>query len=248
MIHDYECLACLTHFSSAFHPLICDSCGRENTVVIREVVEDTELDSAYSLGQTQKLAVRAIDLEAEEIPKVPTGQTEVDSLLHGGFVLPATVTVYGRAGTGKSRSSLRWATHIGTTLLVSLEMPLRLALHSATEARAKVENLFMIDDAEHMISEAERIGAECIIFDSYSYSNAKASVLRDLQAWSKECAGLVFLIVHENKKARVSGTTLTEHWPDYVIQFKAHGTGTQEARVIVQKSRYSPTGACVLTI
>lgn len=240
--HIFECAACLHQQSKRLRPLVCEQCGRSETYSI--------IDSS-GRGAT---AVSALDIVAEEPRRYPSGDCELDSILLGGFVKPSTLTAFGRGGTGKSRSCLRWACHLGETLLISLEMPSTLAVHSARNARADLKRLYVTESEESWQSEAERVRAQIVVYDSFHYSQKQRVVkggkvpiiCYELSEWAKANNGLVFLICHSNKKNEVSGTTATEHWPDYLLKFAKHGDS--ESKITIPKSRYSPTGSCIVTI
>lgn len=220
----------------------CDECGRTDTFSI------TELASAGTP------AVLANSLSLEKIERYATGDESLDSILLGGLVKPSTLTVYGIAGVGKSRSTLRWATRLGRCLLVSLEMPLGLAVLSAKEARADLGQLYIIEHEENWQAEADRVKAQTVVFDSYQYSEKQRVkrgskvplVCHELSEWAKRTRGIGILIAHQNKKGRVSGTTAAEHWPDYLFKFEPHGAN--EAKIIIPKARYSPKGSAIVTI
>jgi len=238
----YECVACLHQKRARLRPLYCEGCARPETYSI--------IDSD---GKSTE-AVWATDTEYVEPERYPTGDCEFDSLVSGGLVRPCAVTAFGRGGTGKSRSCLRWATHLGTTLLVSLEMERGLAIHSAKSARADLAKLAIVESEDTWKEASQKIGASCIVYDSFHYSK-KQRVLKgtkipelcyELGGWAKSTGGIVFLICHSNKRNEVSGTTATEHWPDYLLKFAKHGDS--EAKITIPKSRYCPTGSCVVTI
>lgn len=221
--------------------MVCGNCGRTETYAIAETP-----------GNDSR-AIPASEVSLEDLEKIPTGDDSLDSALLGGFVRPSTLTVFGVAGVGKSRSTLRWATHIGPTLLVSLEMPIKLAALSAKEARANLANLFIVEH-EDWQNEAIRVRAKTVVFDSYQYSQ-KQRVLRgskiplvchELSEWAKQSNGIGILVAHQNKKGRVSGTTAAEHWPDYLFKFERHGNDS--AKIIISKARYSPSGSAIVTI
>lgn len=238
----FECVACLHQHSSRLCPLVCEKCGRTCTYAIA--------DCSGSQGS----AVSALSVSLENLERHATGDESLDSALLGGFVRPSTLTAFGVAGVGKSRSTLRWATRLGPCLLVSLEMPLNLAVLSAREARANLEALFITEIEQNWQAEAERVKARTVVFDSYQYSQ-KQRVLRgskvplvchEISEWAKQNSGIGILVAHQNKKGRVSGTTAAEHWPDYLFKFERHGNS--EAKIIISKARYSPSGSAIVTI
>ena len=237
-----ECVACLHRVSARLRPIYCEQCGRPETYSIVD-----------SEGKSSN-AVCALDIVSEEPQRYQTGDSEFDSLLLGGLVRPSTLTAFGRGGTGKSRSCIRWATNLGPALLISLEMPSRLAVHSAQSARANLAELFVTESEDTWQSEAQRVNARVIVFDSYHYSQKQRirkgtkvpQIAWELAEWSKANQGIVLMICHSNKRNEVSGTTAIEHWPDYLLKFAKHGDS--EAKLTLPKSRYSPTGSCVITI
>lgn len=239
---EFECVACLHRRRGRLAPLVCDNCGRTETYAISDYQE------------TQDGAVSALSFSLETPMRYATGDESLDSALLGGFVRPSTLTVFGVAGVGKSRSTLRWATRLGPCLLVSLEMPPELAALSAKEARANLSELFITASEENWQAEAARVRARTVVFDSYQYSNKQRVrpgskvpwVCYELSEWAKANHGLAFLIAHQNKKGRVSGTTAVEHWPDYLFKFEPHGQ--TEAKIIIPKARYAPKGSAIVTI
>jgi len=241
MSHLFECFVCSKQSIAKLKPIVCESCGRIDTYAIAE------------RASNDSRAISALEVSLGELERFPTGDESLDNVLLGGFVRPCTLTAFGVAGVGKSRSALRWATRIGVTLLVSLEMPTSLAVLSAREARANLSNLFIVEHEDWQM-EAARVKATAVVFDSYQYSQ-KQRVIRgskvplvchEISEWAKQTRGIGILIAHQNKKGRVSGTTAAEHWPDYLFKLERHGNA--EAKVIISKARYSPSGSAIVTI
>ncbi len=237
----FECVACLHQRTGRLRPIFCEVCGRTETYSIKDCA-----------GNDSR-AVAATEVSLTALEHCATGDESLDAALLGGFVRPSTLTAFGVAGVGKSRSTLRWATHLGPCLLVSLEMPTPLAVLSAKEARADLTKLFIVEH-EDWQSEAARVKARVVVFDSYQYSQ-KQRVLRgskvplvchELSEWAKQNNGIGILVAHQNKKGRVSGTTAAEHWPDYLFKFERHGNDS--AKIIISKARYSPSGSAIVTI
>lgn len=238
----FECVACSHQRQARLRPLVCQGCNREETYSLLS-------EEGKHIG-----AVRALDVACEEPARYECGDSELDSVLLGGFVRPSCITAFGRGGTGKSRSALRWATRLGPALLISLEMPLKLAVHSAKSARANLAELHVTESESDWQTEALRVKARAVVFDSFHYSQ-RQKVIRgtkiplicyELGEWAKATDGIVFMVAHSNKRNEVSGTTAVEHWPDYLFKFAKHGSN--EAKITIPKARYCPTGSCVITI
>jgi len=219
----FECVACLHQRSTRLVPLVCEKCGRTSTFAIAE---------QSNAGN----AVAALSVSLENLERYATGDESLDSALLGGFVRPSTLTAFGVAGVGKSRSTLRWATRLGPCLLVSLEMPLKLAVLSASEARANLSELFITENEFGWQAEANRVKAKTVVFDSYQYSQ-KQRVLRgskvplvchELSEWAKRNNGIGILVAHQNKKGRVSGPQRQSTGP--TTSSSSNATETQKPR------------------
>src|SRR6478735_34465 len=237
----YECVACQHQKTARLRVLVCSECGRSDTYAL--IAETGE----------RLASVCAADIAVSEPQRYETGDSELDTVLLGGFVRPSTSTVFGRGGTGKSRSALRWATHLGRTLLVSLEMPSDLAVYSAKSARANLSQLWVTESETDWQGEAASRNASIVVYDSFHYSQ-KQRVIKgsktplicyELSEWAKATGGIVLMICHSNKRNEVSGTTAVEHWPDYLFKFAKHGAS--EAKVTIPKARYCPTGSAIIT-
>lgn len=238
----YECVACLHQRTARVRPIVCGACSRSQT---------------YSLmgDEGERVtSVCAADIAVAEPARYETGDSELDTVLLGGLVRPTTLTLFGRGGTGKSRSAIRWATHLGESLLVSLEMPSDLAVYSAKSARADLSKLYVTESESDWQTEAARRKATVIVYDSFHYSR-KQGVIKgtkipllcvELEQWAKSTGGIVFLICHSNKRNEVSGTTAVEHWPDYLFKFAKHGA--TEAKLTIPKARYCPSGSAIITL
>jgi len=133
-------------------------------------------------------------------------------------------------------------------------MPLKLAVLSARGARANLSELFITESEDNWQDEARKVKARTVVFDSYQYSQKQKvkpgtkvpMCCYELSEWAKANEGLAFLVAHQNKKGRVSGTTAAEHWPDYLFKFEPHGA--TEAKIVIPKARYAPKGSAIITI
>lgn len=238
----YECVACLHQRTGKSRLLVCSHCHRTDTYCL-----------IGDIGE-RATSVCAADIAVSEPARFETGDSELDTALLGGFVRPSTLTAFGRGGTGKSRSAIRWATHLGESLLISLEMPSELAVYSAKSARADLTKLYVTESETDWQSEAEKRKASIVIFDSFHYSQKQRVIkgtkipviCHELGEWAKATNGIVFMICHSNKRNEVSGTTAVEHWPDYLFKFAKHGAS--EAKITIPKARYCPTGSAIITI
>lgn len=237
----FECSACGHSLTARHMPWFCENCGRPETY-----------SKSGVLGVTR--AKHASEIGSDEPERTPTGDSHLDAMLQGGLVFSSTALAFGLPGTGKSRSLLRWACHIGKTLLVSLEMPEKLAVYSAKSARANIDNLYVTEDEDTWREEAFRLKPVAVVFDSFHYSQKQRvvpgskvpRVCYELSEWAKQAQGVGLMVSHQNKRGQASGSNNLQHWPDYVFKFEKHGNS--EAKVGWTKSRYCPTGSAIITI
>lgn len=227
----WSCILCRYREHSSHQPTLCDRCGALDSYAA-DIEEPVILPTATELLQRGKFH------------RLETGDVNLDNLLLGGIVAGSTVMLWGRGGSGKSRVALRWASFMGQSLVLSLEMADSLCAHSANSAGAIIENL---DISELVI--APSVQHRTIILDSLSElpeNEGKALAVR-LKQWAKDTKGIVFLIVHMTKSGEYAGRNWIRHWPDYELRV-SQAKKVQGARVSVLKSRYSPLDSVVVPL
>lgn len=231
MASRFQCVACEAFEISITRPIYCPQCGRLETMI--------EPNTLVSRGP--KPASEVVDVSPE---KFQTGEAPLDSLLHGGLIRPSTAIIWGDAGVGKTRSVTRWATHIGKTHLISLEMPEGMIKKVVKEAGANMENLFISEEDDIF---STKMKFDCLVYDSLHYTTRKKPiVLHELEQWAKKNKGIVFLIGHRNGKGQLSGPKGFEHWPDYLFNMKPHAQ--QEIKLKIFKARHAPRGETVINL
>lgn len=224
----WQCVACGARSRAERRPPPC-ACGIE---------ESWASGAALEVRRAGSRAVCAAELEAETRPRLSTGEADLDRVTGGGWPLGSSVLVWGSPGAGKSRLTMRWASRARVALVVALEMPLATTRDSAVSAGADPARLFLLDDAESWRGEAERVGAEVVVFDSVSAVYRPVWMVRELTSWAWASGGLAFCIVHRNARGRAYGGPALEHWADTTVDVAPRGRDS--ARVRVRKSRFMP--------
>ncbi len=88
--------------------------------------------------------VSLADLSGIGERRLATGDAALDKLLGGGWFAGESVLIHGPRGSGKSRLSLRWASHLGPALVVCLERAPQLTREVAQGAGAALRGLYPV--------------------------------------------------------------------------------------------------------
>ncbi len=215
----------------------CPHCSAWNALVetIAEVASSsTNRYSALAAdGKVQILS----DVEALEVPRTPTGVSELDRVLGGGLVEGAVVLIGGDPGIGKSTLLLQALAHMSTAhkvLYVSgEESPQQIALRAkrlVLDASAVV--LLAEINLEKIIACLQREHPKVAVIDSIQtvYSEALQSAPGSV-AQVRECAaqltrmakqsGISIIFVgHVTKEGTLAGPRVLEHIVDTVLYFE----------------------------
>lgn len=213
----------------------CPSCMAWNTLVesIAETVTSNRYAALAPSAGLQKLA----EVEAAEVPRQPSGISEFDRVLGGGFVDGGVVLIGGDPGIGKSTLLLQTLCHVGKTrkaLYVSGE-------ESAQQIAMRAKRLGLDASPIDLLAEIqlEKILAilqthkpEIAVIDSIQtvYSEALQSApgsvaqVRECSAQltrvAKQLGIAVILVGHVTKEGALAGPRVLEHIVDTVLYFE----------------------------
>lgn len=229
----WTCIACGATDQSRREPPAC-ACGVEGSWTLQ------------SASGSVARAVRADAFRRIERRRVSSGDSALDQVLAGGWVLGSSALVWGDPGAGKTRLCLRWAAFAAPCLFASLEMPPELVLDTAASVGADLEGLWLVDTVEGLTAEAARIGARSVVVDSVTATPRPLALVKELSHWAPSSGAVVWMVAHRNGKGRARGGPALEHWPDYTVQMRARKASG--ARVTVKKSRYCPRGWAVVEL
>ncbi|MGH8715500.1 MAG: DNA repair protein RadA [Burkholderiales bacterium] len=212
----------------------CPHCSAWNTLVesVVEAVSKNRFGSAAP-SKLQSLG----ELEAQELPRQPTGISEFDRVLGGGLVQGAVVLLGGDPGIGKSTLLLQALCHMGAqhnVLYVSgEESAQQIALRARRLALdAKPLQLLAEIQLEKILATLSSQQPEVAVMDSIQtlYSEALQSApgsvaqVRECAAhlarYAKQSGTAIIFIGHVTKEGTLAGPRVLEHIVDTVLYFE----------------------------
>lgn len=218
----------------------CPHCQAWNTLVesVAEVAGKHRYSALTATSKVQTLA----EVDAIDIPRIPTGIIEFDRVLGGGLVSGGVVLIGGDPGIGKSTLLLQALAHLAThqkVLYVSGEESVqqialrakRLALDVASLATHSLHLLaeIQLDKIQAVIAQEK---PTVVVIDSiqtvYSeqLTSAPGSVAQvrecaaQLTRLAKSSATTMILVGHVTKEGTLAGPRVLEHIVDTVLYFE----------------------------
>lgn len=213
----------------------CPNCMAWNTLV--ESIAETTTTNRYAALAPSAGLQKLAEVEAAEVPRQPSGISEFDRVLGGGFVDGGVVLIGGDPGIGKSTLLLQTLCHVGKTrkaLYVSGE-------ESAQQIAMRAKRLGLDASPIDLLAEIqlEKILAilqthkpEIAVIDSIQtvYSEALQSApgsvaqVRECSAQltrvAKQLGIAVILVGHVTKEGALAGPRVLEHIVDTVLYFE----------------------------
>jgi DNA repair protein RadA/Sms len=195
----------------------------------------------------------AIDVSA--IPKIKTGDTELDRVLGGGLVPGVVILLGGEPGIGKSTLLLQVALQLKKKVLyVSGEESQQQIKLRATRMGLAEDNCFVLSETEtqSIFHQLQNIQPQLLIIDSIqtlhsnhiesgagSVSQIRTSAAELIQ-YAKTTDVPVILVGHITKDGAIAGPKILEHMVDTVLQFE--GDRNHTYRILrAQKNRFGAT-------
>ena len=230
----YVCQAC--GGTSAKWQGQCPTCQAWNTLE-ESIAENPSAPRFQGLAQSiprQKLAT----IQAEDLPRLPTGIEEFDRVLGGGLVPGGVVLLGGDPGIGKSTlllQALAQMSAAGVSVLYSSgeESAAQIALR-AKRIDLKAPQLEVLAEIqlEKLLTIMDTVRPQVVVVDSiqtiYSeaFSSAPGSVAQvrecaaQLTRFAKSTGICVLLVGHVNKDGHLAGPRVLEHIVDTVLYFE----------------------------
>jgi len=206
----------------------CPSCGAAGTL-------SESITERSSIKRPSVAAVALSDIQARELPRMPTGVDELDRALGGGLVAGQVILLGGDPGIGKSTLLLQTLVSLSSSVLyVTGE-------ESADQVALRARRLGVQDTAVNLIAETqlERV------LGALEAEKPRVAVIDSIQTlWSealqsapgavaqvRECAAqltraakrsgtALFLIGHVTKEGAIAGPRVLEHIVDTVLYFE----------------------------
>lgn len=215
----------------------CDGCGAWNSLEeLRQLAVSRRGQSVVSLAPTSQ-AVRLSDVQAKELPRIPTGSDEFDRVLGGGFVPGGVVLIGGDPGIGKSTLLLQALVHLSatsSTLYVTGEESVEQVALRAQRLSLLESNLSVLAEIRleeilaHLQSQRPSLvvvdSIQTMFSDALSAAPGSVSQVRECSArltrWAKESGCTVILVGHVTKEGTLAGPRVLEHIVDTVLYFE----------------------------
>jgi DNA repair protein RadA/Sms len=229
----------------------CPHCGQWNTLAASA--------SRASASAARPLAVSLRQVDGCEALPMPTGLTEVDRVLGGGFVAGSVTLVFGPPGVGKSTLLFQVLASVAgrgaDALLASGEESLTQVSGRASRIGAVPESLLALAGNDVVAIEAAIVRHQpaLVVVDSIqtvsddelpgaagSLAQVRACVDR-LTRLAKSTGVPVVLVGHVTKDGDLAGPRAVEHLVDTVLSFD--GDRHHSLRVLTAvKHRFGPAG------
>ncbi|MCL2872084.1 MAG: DNA repair protein RadA [Betaproteobacteria bacterium] len=213
----------------------CPQCNAWNTLVETVAVPPSRRFDNLAGSRSEIRALSSV--EASEVPRIPTGMSEFDRVLGGGFVPGEVVLLGGDPGIGKSTLLLQATAALGASRRVlyvtgeeSVEQ-VALRAHRLGLINAPVELLAEVQ-LEAILAMLEKARPEVVVIDSIqtmyteNLNSAPGSVaqVRECAArftrLAKERGIVLVLIGHVTKEGAIAGPRVLEHIVDAVLYFE----------------------------
>ena len=251
----YLCKECGADFPQAYGK--CPVCGAWNSIV--EYTVKPEVTRSYT-HHKQTLEERrpklVSQIKTEHLPRIDTGNGELNRVLGGGIVPGSMVLIGGEPGSGKSTLILQVALGMkGKKILYAS------GEESATQLKLRAERIgdmqsecYIYSDTilENIFEQVKTIEPDLLIIDSIQtisttaieQSSGSLTQVRECSAallkYAKESNTPVIVIGHITKEGSIAGPKILEHIVDTVLQFE--GDRNYMYRILrAHKNRFGST-------
>ena len=233
----------------------CNGCKEWNT--LSEEILSRKIEKEWAINEKPKVSkpVRMDAINADAIPKIKTGDDELDRVLGGGLVPGVVVLLGGEPGIGKSTLLLQVALQQRIKVLyVSGEESQQQIKLRATRMGLAEDNCFVLSETEtqSIFHQLQKIQPQLLIIDSIQtlHSNhiesgaGTVSQIRtsaaELIQYAKTTNTPVILVGHITKDGAIAGPKILEHMVDTVLHFE--GDRNHIYRILrAQKNRFGAT-------
>lgn len=233
----------------------CNGCKEWNT--LSEEILSRKVENEWAIDEKTKVSkpIRMDAINVDAIPKIKTGDDELDRVLGGGLVPGVVVLLGGEPGIGKSTLLLQVALQQRMKVLyVSGEESQQQIKLRATRMGLEEDNCFVLSETEtqSIFHQLQKIEPQLLIIDSIqtlhsnhiesgagSVSQIRTSAAELIQ-YAKTTNIPVILVGHITKDGAIAGPKILEHMVDTVLHFE--GDRNHIYRILrAQKNRFGAT-------
>ena len=233
----------------------CNGCKEWNT--LSEEILSRKVENEWAIDEKTKVSkpIRMDAINVDAIPKIKTGDDELDRVLGGGLVPGVVVLLGGEPGIGKSTLLLQVALQQRMKVLyVSGEESQQQIKLRATRMGLAEDNCFVLSETEtqSIFHQLQKIEPQLLIIDSIqtlqsnhiesgagSVSQIRTSA-GELIQYAKTTNIPVILVGHITKDGAIAGPKILEHMVDTVLLFE--GDRNHIYRILrAQKNRFGAT-------
>jgi DNA repair protein RadA/Sms len=218
----------------------CDNCGEWNT--IQEEPELVSIARGSGGGKVLK-AVSSKDVQGKETGvRIPTGISDVDNVLGGGFVPGGITLIAGQPGIGKSTLLLQIAANIAakkTVLYISGEesahqIGLRAERLGVADSRLSLATSTSADDIASTIASKKYNmvfvdSIQTMAVNTVASSPGSVSQISNsthlIMGAAKQSDTAVVLVGHVTKEGSIAGPKILEHVVDVVLNLEGDRYG-----------------------
>lgn len=217
----------------------CYSCGEWNTFQEELAIKDdkTSFRSTIVGSSSQNRPVPVSQVSVADLPRIDTGNKELNRVLGGGLVPGSLVLIGGEPGIGKSTLVLQTALGLKDIKVLYVsgeESPQQIKLRAERILVGGTDNCLLVSEiqVEKIITHIENTAPGLLIIDSVqtletsylestpgSISQIRESTALILKV-AKEKNLPVLLIGHITKEGSLAGPKVLEHMVDVVLQFE----------------------------
>ncbi len=251
----YQCNACGSLFGKWAG--CCPECQEWNTIEEAVASEYTTLSTKNKGGYAgSKAEMKLISqVEIDNLPRIPTGLSELDRVLGGGLVRGSVVLLGGDPGVGKSTALLQVSCNIknAKTLYVTGEESLQQIAMRAKRLDLPSQDLMMLAETqvENICAIAIKEKPQVMVIDSIqtmqvsgvSSAPGGVSQVREsaahLTRFAKQTGISIFLVGHVTKSGGLAGPRVLEHIIDVVCYFE----GNNDSRYRIMRAIKNRYGA-----
>ena len=233
----------------------CNGCKEWNSLAEELIAKENSKGFAPEGIAESTLPIKIDDINLNALPRINTGDDELDRVLGGGLVPGVVILLGGDPGIGKSTLLLQLALKIKKKVLyISGEESQQQIKLRANRMGLEKDNCYILCETEtqSIFFQLQKLVPHILIVDSIQtiHSNqiesgaGSISQIRTTAAefirYAKNTSIPVILVGHITKDGNLAGPKILEHMVDTVLQFE--GDRNHVYRILrTQKNRFGAT-------